>query len=199
MARLDFFGTRADLKALIEFVLRETDARIFESYSELDQEIREFKSFEGLDHIFQIGTDPYGNGSAVLLQLWSPSVMEHLEIIYISLNPKACDGHTFRYRIGGGGLMQLYLGGVNGRIVTKSHFGHYTEREAAAWDLAEGVNWRALAKTSNRIQYHIRRRLAVAKVPGRPVLAEAYTFVQNGYELREAAQTPWKYELITDP
>ena len=38
----------------------------------------------------------------------------------IQLILRACKGHTFRHRIDGGGLIQLYLGGVSGRAVTHS-------------------------------------------------------------------------------
>ncbi len=69
---------------------------------------------------------------------------------------------------------------------------------AQKWDVDTGVNWDALKTLSNRIQYHIRKRLAVAKVPGRPVLPQAFELARSGYALKEAAQTPWEYELQTD-
>jgi hypothetical protein len=61
-----------------------------------------------------------------------------------------------------------------------------------------GVNWESLKTLSNRIQYHIRKRLAVAKVPGCPVLPQAHELARSGYALKLAAQTPWAYELQPD-
>lgn len=195
MASLDFFAARTDHQALIDFLFENTDARVFESYSEYSQELREFRSFDELAACYPVGVDEHGHGAAVLLQLWSPSVMTQLEIRRITLDPGHCQGHTFRYCIEGWGLIQLYLGGIHERIITKSHFGYNSEKRARAWGHAEEVDWTALAKLSHRIQYHIRRRLAVARVPGRPVLREALELARGGYVLKEAAQSPGRHDL----
>jgi hypothetical protein len=198
VANLDFFAAEADHKLVAEFLFSSRDVRVFESFSEYDQDLREFHSYAELASAFPIGIDPFGNGKAVLLQLWSPSVMSKLKITRFPIDPDFCDGHTFRHRIDGGGLMQLYLGGVHDRIVTVSHFGHWSQAGARKWGKDIGVDWDALKTLSNRIQYHVRRRLAVARVPGRPVLPEAYKLARSGYALKEAAQTPWQYELQAD-
>jgi hypothetical protein len=195
LASLDFFAVRTDHQALIDFLFASTDARVFESYSEFSQELREFRSFAELAAAYPVGVDEYGRGTAILLQLWSPSVMSRLEIRRIALYPEHCQGHTFRYCIEGWGLIQLYLGGIYGRVITRSHFGHGTEKRARAWGRADGVDWTAFAKLSNRIQYHIRRRLAVARVPGRPVLGEAYDLALEGYVLKDDAYSPGQYDL----
>jgi hypothetical protein len=171
-ANLDFFAAEADQKAVIDFLFSANDVRIFESYSEPDTDLREFRSIEELVAAFPLGIDPHGNGSAVLLELWSPSVMSELTITRFALDPIKCHGHTFRHRIDGGALMPLYFGGVHQRVITKSHFGHQSQTRAAAWNLDHGINWEALKTLSNRIQYHIRKRLAAGKFPGCPVLPQ---------------------------
>jgi hypothetical protein len=198
-ANLNFFGAEADLKAVTDFLFSSTDVRVFESYSEYDQKLREFRSTEELAAAFPLGTDTFGNGVEILLQLWSPSVMRELTITRIALVPAACNGHTFRYCMDGGALMQLYFGGVHKRVVTRSHFGHQSQTRAQKWGVDNGINWDSLKTVSNRIQYHIRKRLAVAKVPGCPVLPQAFGLAQSGYELKWAAQAPWAYELLPAP
>jgi hypothetical protein len=195
VANLDFFAAGSDQNALVEFLFSSTDVRVFESYSEFGQELREFRSVAELGAAFPIGEDMHGNGHAILLQLWSPSVMKDLEITRIALQPDKCDGHTFRYRIDGGALIQLYFGGIHEKVVTKSHFGHNSEIRARKWEVDRGVDWKELKTLSNKIQYHIRKRLAVAKVPGCPVLPQALELAQSGYALKPAAQTPWEYKL----
>jgi hypothetical protein len=195
---LDFFAAEADQRAVLDFLFSSTDARVFESYSECDAELREFRSTDELAAAFPIGTDRYGNGSVALLQLWSPSVMRDLTIRRFTLNPAACDGHTFRHNIEGGGLMQLYLGGVCGRVVTKSHFGHPSQVRARAWEVDYGVNWEALKTLSNRIQYHVRKRLAAGKVASMPVLPQALGLARAGYALKPTTQTPCAFELQPD-
>jgi hypothetical protein len=195
VANLNFFAAGSDQKALLQFLFSATDARVFESYSEFEQELREFRSVAEVAAAFPVGEDKHGNGSTILLQLWSPSVMKHLEIRCIALQPNKCGGHTFRYAIEGGALIQLYFGGVHQKVVTKSHFGHNSEIRARKWEVDRGVNWKGLKTLSNMIQYHIRKRLAVAKVPGCPVLPEAFELARSGYSLKLAAQTPWEYKL----
>ncbi len=194
-ANLDFFAADADQRAILDFLFTSTDVRVFESYSEYDADLREFRSIRELAAAFDIGLDRHGNGHAVLLQLWSPSVMTELTITRFALNPEACQGHTFRHCIDGGALMQLYFGGVHGRVVTKSHFGHQSQKRALAWGVDHGINWDGLKGLSNRIQYHIRKRLAAAKARSCPVLPEAFKLARAGYELKLAVQTPWSYEL----
>jgi hypothetical protein len=57
------------------------------------------------------------------------------------------------------------------------------------------VNWEALKRVSNRIQYHVRKRLAAAKAEGRPVLPQAFELARAGYALKLATQTPSQFEL----
>jgi hypothetical protein len=195
MAQLEFFAVRPDLQQVTEFLYGETDFRVYELYSAFGQELREFKSFAELDAAFDIGRDRHGH--AVLLSLWSPAVMKSPQITRVKLDPKHCDGFTFRYTTGGWGAVQLYLGGLHEKIVTKSHFGHWAERGARSRGYRSGVDWKALAKLSNRVRYHISKRLAIAKVPGRPVLPAAYKLYREGYELKEAAGHPMSYTAVT--
>ena len=194
-ANLDFFAAEPDLRAVLDFLFSSTDVRVFESYSEPDAELREFSSTDELAATFALGTDPNGNGHAILLQLWSPSVMRDLSIRRFKLDPAHCNGHTFRHNIEGGGLMQLYFGGVCDRVVTKSHFGHQSQVRAKAWEVDDGVNWEALKTLSNRIQYHVPKRPAAGKAGSMPVLPAALSLARAEYALKLAPQTPWAYEL----
>jgi len=197
-ANLDFFAAEADQRSVLDFLFSSTDVRVFESYSQYSADLREFRSTDGLAATFPLGTDTHGNGNAVLLQLWSPSVMRDLTIRRFALDPTHCDGHTFRYNIEGGGLIQLYLGGVCEQVVTKSHYGHQSQVRAQAWEVDDGVNWEALKTLSNRIQYHIRKRLAAGKAGSMPVLPQALKLARAGYALKLATQTPWEFELQSE-
>jgi hypothetical protein len=121
MASIDFYALKEDIRVLIHAIFVESDIRIFESYSRYDEELREFRSFDELAAAFSLGSDPHGNGHAVLLQLWSSSVMPKVEFERITLKVA---GHSFRYRISGVGLIQLYFGGEHEGIITDSHYGH---------------------------------------------------------------------------
>ena len=194
-ANLDFFAAEADQRAVLDFLFSSTDVRVFESYSESGADLREFRSTAELAAVFPLGIDQHGNGHAALLQLWSPSVMRELTIRRFTLNPAYCNGHTFRHTIEGGGLMQLYLGGECGRVVTKSHYGHQSQVRAQAWQVGDDVDWVALKALSARIQYHVRTRLAAGKAGSSPVLSQALGLAQSGYALKDATQCPFAYEL----
>ncbi|SJZ52075.1 hypothetical protein SAMN02745119_00869 [Trichlorobacter thiogenes] len=192
---VNFFATEEDLKAIIDFIFSSTDVRVFESYSAYGQKLREFCSTEDIYAAFPLGKDVNGNGNAILLQLWSPSVMNELSIKRIELNPAACKGHTFRHTIEGGALIQLYLGGIHNKIITQSHFGHQSQKRAQKWEADYNIDWHSLKILSNKIQYFIKRKLAVVKVSSCPVLPKAYELASSGYSLKAAAKTPWAYEL----
>lgn len=195
-ANLDFFAGKDDQLAVLDFIFTSSDVRVFESYSAEDADLREFRSTEEIAAAFPIGNDQHGNGHAILLQLWSPSVMSELIITRFALDPKKCNGHTFRHRIDGGGLIQLYFGGVCEAVITRSHYGHFSPIGAQKWHLDQGVNWQPLKTLSNQIQNHIRKGLAVGKAASCPVLPHALELAQSGFALKLAVQTPWQYELL---
>jgi hypothetical protein len=187
---LDFFAVREDLALVLDYVYSETDLRVFESYSELGRELREFRSVDELVAAYPLGEDPGGNGSAILLMLWSPSVMRELRISRIELDPAHCNGHTFRHRIDGGGLIAFYPGGLSGRVITRTHLGHQSQARAAKWQADEGIDWAALKSLGGRIAHHVRKRLATGKAHGACVLPAAMRLAAAGHELKLATRTP---------
>jgi hypothetical protein len=191
---VNFFAAETDQRALLDFLFASTDVRVFESYSEPDADLREFRSTDNLASAFPIGLDPLGNGAAVLLFFCSPSVVRKPTIRRFALDPAKCGGATFRYNIEGDGLMGLYLGGVCGRAITKSNFFH-PSKVCADRRGTDGIDWESYKTLSNRIKYHIRKRLAVGKVPGRAVLPEAMKLAKAGYALKDMIQSPIQYEL----
>ena len=188
MANLDFYATIEDHKALLEYLFEQSDVRVFESYSMLDRELREFtKTSQVLDEI----RDARWSRHCVLLQLWVPTASTKVEIERIALS---IPGHAFRYRIGGWGLMQLYLSKETEAEILVSHFGHFNQRgaevrstspaapsanpgTAADWD------WAKLLQVSRRIQYRIKHELSETSINSRPVLRDAALLMRNGYRL----------------
>ena len=179
MANLDFFALRDDLLALLAFLYSETDCAVFESYSRHDEELRQFTTVAEIDTAYPIGEDPRGNGTAILLQLHSPSVAAPPRIKRISLK---LPGRSFRYCIESAGLMQLYLGGICDGFITQSHFGHWNETGARQRCIfpADEVDWARQRSLSGKIQRHIKNHLSHAKIQSRYVLAHAFSAMQSG-------------------
>jgi hypothetical protein len=185
MANVDFYALREDLRSLLHFICEETDLRVFESYSEPDAVLREFRSFHELSEAFEIGVDKHGHGSNVKLQLWSPGVTKDVNIVRFDLKPTKRRPHKFRHKIFGVGLIQLHLGGRFKNLITDSHYGHWNEAGARQRSCgnADAVDWKSMSRLSGRIQRHIRNKMAVAKVMGRPILPSAFEEVRRGAEV----------------
>ncbi len=194
MANLDFFAVRDDFAAIFDHLFTNTDVQIFEAYSEYDQELRRFRSTEELLAALPIGLDRCGNGFANFLAVWSPSVMPEPEIKRIDFSRKI-DGYTHRFCVEGRGLMHLHLGGIFENTMTKSNFGHFSEKGAARWGPVDEINWPASRKLSNKILYLIGKKLQAARVPGMPVLKGALEMHEQGYLFKVGRQV---YELIQD-
>src|SRR6266568_3659952 len=77
MANLDFYATVGDHEALLVGLLQYGDVRIFESYSELDSDLREFTE---VDQILDELRQARAPRLAVLLQIWAPAASAKIEI-----------------------------------------------------------------------------------------------------------------------
>jgi hypothetical protein len=188
MANLDFYGTLEDHEALLADVFQQGDLRVFESYSALERDLREFTEARQVLDELRKSERP---NQTVLLQLWAPAASQMVEIKRLDVSvPK--DG--YRHRLAGWGLMQLYLSKETDIEIHLSHFGHFNRRgaenrsapsssppthpgTAADWD------WEHLQRISRRIQYGIRNRLSALKVRSRPVLHGAARLMQRGHSL----------------
>jgi len=58
-----------------------------------------------------------------------------------------------------------------------------------------GVDWKLLGRLSNRIFYHLRSRMAVAKTGAHSILPEAYSLAKRGYALKETGNVAWAYSV----
>jgi hypothetical protein len=177
MANLDFYALGDDLRLLFDFLYSETDVIVYEGFSEPERHPRRLESVTELAGAYDLGA--YRAGS---LRLWSPSVMPSPVIRRIELkSPRS----SFRYEVGGAGLMQLELNGLHNGLIYHTHFGHWNEAGARRRSMypAADCDWRALVRLSGRIQRHIRNRLAAAKLHARPVLHQALAMVEQGHGL----------------
>ena len=192
MANLDFYATREDQLALLEFVLKDARCRVFESYSRFDMELREFKRPAEIDQAYNLatcGSKPPNH--TALLQLLAPDVSTNVNIRRIELDKRRVKEGSFRFCLEGWGLIQLYLGSVGHLKISCSHFGHNSEARARNWEPnliqslgpVDAWDWKELEHASRRIRYHISRRLSQAKTGSRPVLRDAETSRGAGYEL----------------
>lgn len=180
MAHTSFYGLKNDIRDVFEFLFTQTDVEVFESYSEFNQELRQFRTIEELENAFKIGFDRGGSGGSEIFELWSSTVMPRPPI-----HKRVAEGYGTRYSISHPSLIRLYLGGQHNNSTTYSDFDHW---EKAAYlrrtsDAANICDWRALSRLSGRIQRHVKRHLAVAKIGSISILPEAFAALKNGQPL----------------
>ncbi|HEY2035054.1 MAG TPA: hypothetical protein VGH02_15340, partial [Rhizomicrobium sp.] len=167
---LDFYAIDTDFLPILGQVFKNYGCRVFESYSEFDQEIREFKEPEDI-------IASRKSSQSIYLQLVVPSASELVQIRRIALNEST--GHGFRYCIDGWGLIQLYLGTQTSSGITHSHTNHNSEVRARTWETtiremkpASSWNWKEINRISSALNRFIRKQ-AVATAFRRPVLPAA--------------------------
>ena len=183
----DFFADKQDKIKVLQFLFGETDLRIFDLGSAYGQEITQYKSVEEIENKFDLDN---GDKFALTFQLWTPRHKGKPLFRRIELDPKYCDGHTFRYATDGWGLIQLYFGGIKRNELTQSHIGHFSEKRAMKNEASNSFNgavsawdWTEIQKTSRQLKYHIQNKLATRTVGSFGILEGAEKLEKSGITL----------------
>jgi hypothetical protein len=92
---------------LLNAVFATERPEVFGAYSEYDHELETFASPEGLEARMAGGLRE--GKKFFYFAIWYPSTGGRVEKERIELKPEACQGHTFRYSVGGRGIFQLQL------------------------------------------------------------------------------------------
>jgi hypothetical protein len=186
----NFFADKSDKIEILNFIFNETDFQLFDLASDYGQQISKYENIDTITSKFSLKEE-----SLITFQLWSPRFKANPIFRKIELNPKRCNGHTFRYATEGWGLIQLYFGGLkqsnlNGELQTrlhKSHIGHFNQKGALTrengnlgYGKANMWNWKEIEKTSRQLKYHINNRLAVKTLGSFGVLREAEILERSG-------------------
>jgi hypothetical protein len=184
----DFFADKADKLDILEFIFKDTDLHVYDLSSAYGQEICQYKTVDEVSSKFDLDN---GDKFAVTFQLWSPRHKGKPLFRKIDLDPKRCNGHTFRYSTEGWGLIQLYFGGLKNNELKHSHIGHFNEKGALKWDETNNVNglvsswdWTEIQATSRKLKYQIHNKLATRKIGSFGVLSGADKLEKQGIKLR---------------
>jgi len=183
----DFFADKADKLKILEFIFNETDLHVFDLGSPYGQEICQYKTVEEISSKFDLEIDEFGT----TFQLWTLRHKGKPFFRKVDLDPKRCNGHTFRYATEGWGLIQLYFGGIKNNELKRSHIGHINEKGALKWEdtnnvkgLVSSWDWLEIQATSRKLKYQIHNKLAIRKIGSFGVLSGADKLVTQGIKLR---------------
>lgn len=158
--------------------------KLFEAYSRVDYEIREFKSSKDIlasSHIED-------NHGGIFVRGWWESVTSNPFVRTINLNPNI---GKYRQTLEGVGTFQLLQGrphNLADNALNPSCFSHWNEKGAfqrASYsdkDVDE-VNWAEFKRLSGKLHRHLRDKMFQAKLFKRPILQGACSDLKNGGKL----------------
>jgi hypothetical protein len=183
----NFFANKSDKINLLDFIFKDTDLKVFDLASPYGQEISEYKSTGEILSKFDLEN---GEQSSLKFQLWTRRFRGDILFRKVTLNPKHCDGHTFRYSTDGWGLIQLYFGRQKDNVLFHSHIGHFNEKGALKWEGTNHFNgkvdiwdWKEVEQTSRRLKNQIHNKIAIRKIGSYGVLPGADKLIVNGIKL----------------
>lgn len=184
----DFYASKADKLKVLEFIFNETDLQIFDLSSSYGQEICQYKSIEEISTKFDMNN---GNQFAMTFKMWSPSFKGEITFRKVDLNPKSCNGHTFRYATEGWGLINLYFGGQQNGILSNSNIGHFSQKGASKWEDINTANagvdnwdWKEIEQVSRKLKNFINKNLAIRKIGTCGILEGADKLENEGVKLQ---------------
>ena len=186
--KYDFYADQTDKLTVLDFIFSETDLQVFDLSSPYGQNIYQYKSPNEIATKFDLVN---GDKFAMTFQLWTPRHKGEPKFRKIDLDPKRCNGHAFRYSTDGWGMIQLYFGGIKNGMLSLSHIGHFSEKDAAKWEetnkfngSVKDWNWTEVQATSKKLKQYIHSKLAAKKIGSIDVLLGASKLQEQGIELR---------------
>jgi hypothetical protein len=186
MPNCDFYATPQDHQGLLTWLFEEKTCHVYELSSMVEQPLRRFASVQRVLELFE---ERYTTGErmrTVHLQLHVLGASPLFLPNRVALNPKTCDGATFRYVAEGWGLVQLYLGTICRGELLNSHTNHFSQKSAGSWvgvreQTAKVGEWdfKRITSFSSRLNREIKRR-SVARLGSRAVLPGALALWEAG-------------------
>lgn len=95
------------IQAIADAIFKERPSTVVESYSGPSQELCTFHT--PLDLCTYANAKRSSRDGAVHIAVHYPDMAGRIARTRVALNPSKCDGHTYRYRADGWGLIRVYL------------------------------------------------------------------------------------------
>jgi hypothetical protein len=183
--QFNFFALYPDKIQILNYIFSETKFKIVDHYSVFGQELKEYKSIDEIAKNYDLNDD---KTHVVQLALWDPDYGETNMIRKVDLNPKYCDGHTFRYAASGWSLQQLYLNGMSAGRLDYSTLQGFNEKGALEKDSynpmsvrkAHLLDWAQIKSDQRKLKYFIEKKLTTCKINTYLILKKADIEIQNG-------------------
>jgi hypothetical protein len=184
----DFFADKDDKIEILNFIFKETDLEVFDSDSQFEEKINQYRTTSDITSKFDLEN---GGKFAITFQLYASRFKGDLIFRKVDLDPKRCNGHTYRYATNGWGLIQLDFGGIKNGELNRSHIGHQSAKRASAWEknfsemgFVNKWNWEEVEQVGRKLKYQINNKMAKRKIGSIGVLAGASKLEGQGNRFR---------------
>lgn len=150
-----------DVPRIIEAIFAADSPIVSEAYSGFDANVVVFNSAEELSAYINQARE--GGEKLFTFSVYYPDTQGSREVRKITLKPEACNGHKYRYGVGGWGVIQFQLEHQNDANY-KCYFGVNTEKRANKWaDTYPELkspnlwNWRLVEKHMRRLLREVKK------------------------------------------
>jgi len=182
-----FFAGPEDLTLVADGLFAIPGLTVFEAYSVIGAEPQSFSSANDL--VAALSTPIPAH-----FVLWWQSAMSHPNIRRFRLTSGG-----ERSTVEGCGLFTFLAGAATPGVLMPTAISWFSETGARAKCTVlpgpDSVDWPAHRRLGAQVARLIRSRLAVAHVPGRPILPQALALARSGFALKDSAGTPWDYPI----
>lgn len=151
----------ANLERIVEAIFVEGRPDVYEAYSAFDSDIVSFSNAAELNSYIS-WPQPKKEGTLGFV-LYYPDTKGFVERIRIALDREKCEGHTYRYRVNGWGLIQFQVNSQKTPNIV-CRFAVNTEKRANAWfptypELQSPAlwDWKAVERHARRLIRELRR------------------------------------------
>ena len=152
----------ADVEQILETIFKIGEATVFESYSEMEKDLILFRNIQEINHYLRkrLASDP----GIVIFCVYYPETRGYYKISKIMLNPKYCDGKTFRYKMMGWGLIQVELDYRKSESTVGCRISVNSEQRAKNWEstcpeLKSPTlwDWKAVNSKAGKLIYQLKK------------------------------------------
>ncbi|NRD22377.1 hypothetical protein HNV10_03935 [Winogradskyella litoriviva] len=116
---------------LIEFILSDSKTELYESYSEMENELVRISNFSEFKDYFEHSTTE--KKRQLGFGIYNPESKGKFTITKLKLDPKYCNGKTYRNRIDGWGIIYVHLNLLNTENEIECRISVNSRKRAENW------------------------------------------------------------------
>ena len=150
---------------LIEFIFVDSEVQFYESYSEMEMELKRINSFS--EFIEYYAKSISENEKHLGFGIYYPKSNGKVLITKFELDPKRCKGKTYRYNIEGWAIIYIHLDLINYETEIGCRISVNTKKRAENWEetypefgKAETWDWKIIESIARKIINKIKKTTA---------------------------------------